>query len=132
MGRTVPPWSVVVAEEEAAWRPFRRALRKEDRPAFDAVFRAARRHAPSAVLAARPVPFESIVLAALVELFREVEALRAEMARETRPATLGAPGGEDPASRWLAGRAHGHGGPVVRAGPDEADRRSAEEGRPAE
>lgn len=74
MGRTLEPWSRLVDEEEASWSKFRRALRAEDRPFLDRVFRWARYHAPAAVYAARPVPFETIVMAALVEVIRRIDA----------------------------------------------------------
>lgn len=79
MGRTLLPWSRLVEEEEEGWAKFRRALRAEDRPLLDAVFRAARLHAPSAAYIARPLPFESVVMAALVEILREARALRARI-----------------------------------------------------
>src|SRR5207302_380823 len=56
MGRTVPTMTQLVQSEEDLWAPFRRALRAEDRVAFDRLFAAARHYAAVASYAARPAP----------------------------------------------------------------------------
>jgi hypothetical protein len=38
MGRTVPPFRIVVAEEKAEWKPFRNALHKKERKEFDGMW----------------------------------------------------------------------------------------------
>jgi hypothetical protein len=38
MGRTVMPFSHVLESERERWKPFRRALSKEDQEAFDRLF----------------------------------------------------------------------------------------------
>ncbi len=58
--------------EEAAWKLFRRALRKEDQEAFDALWRFARYHAAPASMASRPMPFEAAIMAMLVALERQL------------------------------------------------------------
>ncbi len=58
--------------EEQAWKLFRRALRKEDQEAFDALWRFARYHAAPASMASRPMPFEAAVMAMLVALERQL------------------------------------------------------------
>jgi hypothetical protein len=68
--------------EEDAWKHFRRALRKEDQDAFDALWRFARFHAAPASMASRAMPFEAAVMAMLVALERQLlELERAEKAR---------------------------------------------------
>lgn len=57
--------------EEAAWKHFRRALRKEDQEAFDALWRFARYHAAPASMASRAMPFEAALMAMLVALERQ-------------------------------------------------------------
>jgi len=47
MGRTVLPYSHVLESERERWKPFRRALRKEDREAFDRLFDRAKFHTSS-------------------------------------------------------------------------------------
>lgn len=57
--------------EQDAWKHFRRALRKEDQEAFDALWRFARYHAAPAAMASRPMPFEAALMAMLVALERQ-------------------------------------------------------------
>ena len=45
MGRTVPTMTLMVQSDEENWAPFRRALRAQDRVAFDRLFAAARHYA---------------------------------------------------------------------------------------
>ena len=58
--------------EEQAWKLFRRALRKEDQEAFDALWRFARYHAAPASMASRPMPFEAALMAMLVAMERQI------------------------------------------------------------
>ena len=58
--------------EEEAWKLFRRALRKEDQEAFDALWRFARYHAAPASMASRPMPFEAALMSMLVAVERQI------------------------------------------------------------
>jgi hypothetical protein len=76
MGRTVPTFTMVIQEEMESWSKFRRGLRLEDQEALDDLFRAARLQLASSAYAARPVPFESIVMSMLLaqqRLIRQME-----------------------------------------------------------
>lgn len=75
MGRTVPTFQQMLLSEMEALARFRRALRREDREAFDLVFAAARRHAAESTYASHLSPFEAILLSAAVELAKRVAAL---------------------------------------------------------
>jgi hypothetical protein len=66
----------LVAQEEMYWAPFRRALRKEDQVIFDRLFAAARHHTAPAHFASHSTPFDSILLAMLLEAMKTVETLR--------------------------------------------------------
>ena len=70
MGRTLPTIVRALDQEREDWRHFRRALRKEDQEAFDALWRLARRHAAPSAMASRAVVLESAVMAMLVGLMR--------------------------------------------------------------
>ncbi|UPT75587.1 MAG: hypothetical protein M0D55_07910 [Elusimicrobiota bacterium] len=70
--------------EEEAWKLFRRALRKEDQEAFDALWRFARYHAAPASMASRPMPFEAAVMAMLVAVERQVIDMRREKEEDGR------------------------------------------------
>jgi hypothetical protein len=72
MGRTLPTATQTLAEEKESWAHFRRTLRKEDQDVFDALWRWARRHTAPMSMASRPVPFESVVMAMLVEIARRL------------------------------------------------------------
>jgi hypothetical protein len=76
MGRTLPTVVQSLQAEEECWKSFRRALRKEDQEAFDALWRVARFHAAAAAMASRPMPFESAVMAMLVGLMRALQDKR--------------------------------------------------------
>ncbi len=68
--------------EEDAWKLFRRALRKEDQEAFDALWRFARYHAAPASMASRPMPLEAALMAMLVAIERQlIELERLEKER---------------------------------------------------
>jgi hypothetical protein len=84
MGRTLPTIVMTLQSEEAAWKLFRRALRKEDQEAFDALWRAARRHAAPASMASRPLPMEAVFMSMLVALQRQVLDLERRL-EELRP-----------------------------------------------
>lgn len=79
MGRTTQTMTQLVAQEEAYWAPFRRALRKEDQVIFDRLFAAARHHSAPAHYASHSTPFDSILLAMILEAMKAVEALRARL-----------------------------------------------------
>jgi DNA repair ATPase RecN len=80
MGRTVRTYRTVLEELIADWERFRKALRKEDREAFDRLMEKARTHASAASYDARVDPSESLFISILVELERELEELRAKVA----------------------------------------------------
>ena len=67
MGRTVLPFSQVLAREYEEWKKFRRALRKEDQEAFDRLFDRAKLHVQAVVYTSHPWPMESILLSICLE-----------------------------------------------------------------
>lgn len=79
MGRTTQTMTQLVAQEEAYWAPFRRALRKEDQIIFDRLFAAARHHSAPAHYASHSTPFDSMLLAMMLEAMKAVEAIRARL-----------------------------------------------------
>jgi len=76
MGRTIPTFTRYLEEELSTWKDFRRALGKEDRDVFDRLFRYAKRHIAEASCAARPVPFDALVMTVLLEQQKEIERLK--------------------------------------------------------
>lgn len=82
MGRTLPTFHTYLEQEMEEWSPFRRALRKEDRVVFDRLFALAKIHMAEAASVARPVPFDSLVMAVLLEQQKEIERLKEELGRK--------------------------------------------------
>lgn len=89
MGRTVPSITQSFLEEQEAFNRFRRALRRSDQLALDELFIAARKHVAAAAYAAHALPFETFLLAMLLEEHKEVIRLRILMERALPP-------GDDP------------------------------------
>jgi hypothetical protein len=67
MGKTLPPFSFLIEQERRRWMPFKKALPKADQPLFDRLFDCAKLHIQAGVMVARPWPFETIVMAILLE-----------------------------------------------------------------
>jgi hypothetical protein len=85
VGRTLPTFNTYLEQEIAQWAAYRRALRREDKPAFDRLFALAKRHMAEAAFVARPIPFDAVLISVLLEqqkalewLERRVEAFERE------------------------------------------------------
>jgi hypothetical protein len=72
MGRTLPSITQAFLEEQAAFSRFRRALRRSDQLALDDLFASAHQHLAAAAHAAHPLPFETFLLAMLLEEHKRV------------------------------------------------------------
>ncbi len=75
MGKTLPPFSELIEQERRRWTPFKRALPKADHARFDRLFDCAKLHVQAGVMVSRPWPFESIVMAVLLEHEKRIEEL---------------------------------------------------------
>jgi hypothetical protein len=84
MGRTVPTFTRVIQEEMETWSKFRRGLRREDQDALDELFRAARLQLAGSAYAARPIPFESMVMSMLIMQQRMIRELQHQRGVEPR------------------------------------------------
>jgi len=85
MGRTLATFTQLIQQELDSWRRYRRALRREDQQAFDALFAAARHHAPAGAYLARDMPFEAMLLSMLIEQHKHIMALQQKVTTlETR------------------------------------------------
>jgi hypothetical protein len=78
---------MVIQAEMETWSKFRRGLRQEDQEALDELFRAARMQLASSAYAARPIPFESIVMSMLIMQQRMIRELQRHLAVE-KPAEV--------------------------------------------
>jgi len=79
MGRTVATITQLINETEASFSAFRRALRKSDQYVFDGIFASARRHITAIGQTDALLPFESILLAIMLEQAKEIAILQGEL-----------------------------------------------------
>ena len=79
MGRTVITIPQQLTETEGMLSPFRRTLRRGDQYVFDGLFAAARRHIAAIGQAESLLPFESALLAMLLEQAKEIAVLQQEL-----------------------------------------------------
>jgi hypothetical protein len=75
MGKTLPPFSQLIEYERRRWMPFKKALPKADQAIFDRLFDCAKLHIQAGVMVARPWPFETIVMAMVLEQQKQMERL---------------------------------------------------------
>lgn len=87
----MPTYRLALESMAQQWSDFRRALRKEDREAFDALMNRARLHASAATYAISLDPTESAVLSMLLEHEKELQRLRKvlESVEERQDGALG-------------------------------------------
>jgi hypothetical protein len=78
MGRTVESYRMALEDEMRRWKGFSKALRAEDREAFDALMDACRLYASAGGNATQPILFEPIVMSIL--LFQQKKIRRLEKA----------------------------------------------------
>ena len=75
MGRTLITITQLLTETEANLSAFRRTFRRSDQYVFDGLFAAARRHIAAIGQAESLLPFESALLAMLLEQSKEIAVL---------------------------------------------------------
>ncbi len=75
MGRTLPTATQLIQEFEAEWRPYARALRKEDRELLAELFAMVRLQSAPIAYASSPEPFHLIALAMLGGILKRVAHL---------------------------------------------------------
>jgi len=76
MGRTLPSITQAFLQEQEFVARFRRALRRDDQHALDDLLAGARQHLAAAAYAAHALPFETFLLAMLLEEHKEYMRLR--------------------------------------------------------
>jgi hypothetical protein len=74
-GKTLPPFSQLIEAERCRWAPFRRALPKVDQVIFDKLFDCAKLRVQAGVMVSRSWPFETIVIAVLLEQEKRIEKM---------------------------------------------------------
>jgi hypothetical protein len=76
MGRTLPSITQVFLEEQEVLSRFRRALRHRDQQALDDLLVSARKHLAATAYASNILPFETFLLAMLLEEHKETLRLK--------------------------------------------------------
>ena len=84
MGKTIPTFAQVFDKIQNSFSKFRRALRLPDQEIMDTLFALARKHLSAGGLAARPLPFETILFCMLIEQQKEIEKLK-QLVNEGKP-----------------------------------------------
>ena len=85
MGRTLPTVNQVLEENREQWSRFYRALRREDRELLDRLFDGAKYFTAACVYQAHVAPSESIMLAMLLHLEKEIQELKARLGGSDEP-----------------------------------------------
>jgi hypothetical protein len=75
MGKTVESYRMAIEDEIRRWNGFAKALRIEDREAFEALMDACRNYASAGSNATQPVLFEPMVLSILVSQQKQIMRL---------------------------------------------------------
>ena len=79
MGKTVESYRIALDREVQRWSGFARALRKEDRAAFDRLMDICRSYASAGSNATRPVLFEAMVMSILLDQQKLLNRLEKEL-----------------------------------------------------
>jgi len=77
MGRTIATFHQLIEQTRARFAPYRRALRREDQQAFDALFDRAKYYAASGSMDAPASPLETILLTFTLDQEKTLRALEA-------------------------------------------------------
>ena len=72
MGRTVPSFRIVLAEEKQEWVPFKKALDKSERKIFDEMWDIPRLYVSACSNSVQIVPFHPIVISILFHHYKEL------------------------------------------------------------
>ena len=79
MGKTVPAYRMVLEEEISRWSGFVRALRQEDREAFDELMDMCRNYASESSNATNPIIFEPMVMSILLAQQVRIQKLERQL-----------------------------------------------------
>lgn len=79
MGKTVPTFRKALEKEIESWKEFRKALRKEEREAFDKLIESSKRHTSAGGQANKPDPFQAMFMSILLDHRKEISKLREEI-----------------------------------------------------
>jgi hypothetical protein len=72
MGRTVESYRLALEEEIRRWRGFEKALRSDDKEAFEALMDACRSYASAGCNATQPILFEPMIISILLSQQKKI------------------------------------------------------------
>ena len=72
MGRTVESYRIALEQEIQRWKGFEKALRSEDKEAFDTLMDACRSYASAGSNATQPILFEPMILSILLSQQKKI------------------------------------------------------------
>ena len=75
MGKTVESYRMAIEDEIRRWNGFAKALRTEDREAFEALMDACRNYASAGSNATQPVLFEPMIISILLSQQKQIMRL---------------------------------------------------------
>jgi hypothetical protein len=75
MGKTVESYRMALEDEIRRWSGFGKALRKEDKEAFDALMDACRSYASAGSNATQPLLFEPMIISILISQQKKITQL---------------------------------------------------------
>jgi hypothetical protein len=79
MGRTVPSFRIVLAQEKQEWKPFRNALDKSERKAFDEMWDIPRLYVSACSNSVQLVPLHPIIISILFHHYKELKQCISEV-----------------------------------------------------
>jgi hypothetical protein len=79
LGKTVESYRMALDREVQRWSGFARALRKEDREAFEQLIDICRNYASAGSNATRPVLFEAMVMSILLDQQKTLNKLKKDL-----------------------------------------------------
>jgi hypothetical protein len=85
MGKTVESYRMALEEEIARWNGFEKALRIEDKEAFEALMDACRGFASAGSNATQPILFEPMVMSILLSQQKKLLRLEKELNASKQP-----------------------------------------------
>jgi hypothetical protein len=79
MGKTIESYRIALEDEVRRWNGFAKALRVEDREAFDALMDACRSYASAGSNATQPIIFEPMVMSVLLSQQKKLQRFEKEL-----------------------------------------------------
>ena len=79
MGKTVESYRMALENEISTWKGFAKALRIDDKEAFDALMDACRNHASAGSSSTRPIIYEPMIMCIVLSQQKEIQKLKKQV-----------------------------------------------------